>query len=66
MIHRNLDLIAQHLRGTMPPRRTRDVMDQWRKDVIAIGDVCLMLDPTFDSERFYQLAGMEITLNMQA
>lgn len=40
-------------------------MDQWRKDVIAIGDVCLLLDPTFDSERFYALAGMEITLNLR-
>ena len=65
MNNQDLELIAQHLRDTIPARRTRDVMDQWRRDVIAIGDVALTLDPTFDSERFYRLAGMEITLDLK-
>ena len=65
MNKRNLELIAQQLRGTIPARRTRDAMDQWRKDVIAVGDVCLTLDPTFDSQRFYKLAGLEITMDVR-
>jgi len=65
MNNNNLELFAQHLRGTIPARRTRDAMDQWRKDVIAIGDVFLTLDPTFDSELFYELAGLEITIDLQ-
>ena len=30
-----------------------------------MGDAYLQLDPTFNSERFYQLVGLEITLSVQ-
>lgn len=67
MSKKHYEAFASHLKITRPDPDDKMVVDvafrhQWKRDVIAVSDVCRLDNPRFDAARFFEACGLELSI----
>jgi hypothetical protein len=62
MSRKHFKLLAEALKASRPSSIQPYSLDQWRKDVEAIADVCQYSNPRFRRQTFKEACGIAVTL----